>query len=384
MRTKEIVFCQSVTGHYLEYLNHLYVGRLKDKTETVFVVPVGFETQKVLFDWPQTDRISFDLIEFDIWSVGWLMRSFRLTMLLKKTVKKHKADSVFLVDIDLFMPILPFLFKSKEKISGILYGIYLYRWKESNLLRKIYYVITHLLYAKYKIFDTVFVLNDRAAPRIFNRLFHTERFVFLPDPFVSIKYEFEDFRKKYDIQSNQKIFLHFGSMGKRKGTLLILESILELTPEESANYVFVFAGIIQDTIKDDFNKLTSLIGESNRLLIFNQFCNFEFLANWCKSCDAILIPYLTSYGSSGLIGYAAQFHKPVITNAVGMIGKLVRKFHLGITVRKLDTTDLVKAYRLTEEWFGCDNRYLMYNSVEQFNTVINGRLFIKDIEYRGV
>ena len=374
MKSKEIVFCQSVTGHYLEYLHHLYMGRVENKTETVFVIPAEFEKQKELFEWPKANHISFDLIEIDIWSVGWLRRIYRLSKLLVNAVKRNKADSVFLVDIDLFMPLLPLLYYGKAKISGILYGIYLYQWEELSVLKKIYRVLTHWFYAKHPIFEKIFVLNDRAAIKVFNRLYCSERFVFLPDPIVPIKYQFEDFRETYKIEPNQKIFFHFGSMGIKKGTLLILESILELSEEERANYVFVFVGIIQDSIQDDFHKLIALIGESSQVHIFNYFCDFEFIANWCRACDAILIPYLTSYGSSGVIGYAAQFQKPVIATSSGMIGKLVRKYHLGITILQPDTKLLIKAYQEVVEWTSWDERYIMSNNVEQFNTAINGSL----------
>ena len=90
MKKKEIVFCQSVTGHYLEYIHHLYMGRVENNTETVFVIPATFEKQKALFEWPEANHISFDLIEIDIWSVGWLPRIYRLSKLLVNAVKRNK------------------------------------------------------------------------------------------------------------------------------------------------------------------------------------------------------------------------------------------------------------------------------------------------------
>lgn len=378
MNTRRIIFSQSVNGHYLEYLHHLYMACLKEPVETIFVVPTAFSKQKFLFEWPEAEHIRFDLQPIDIWSVGLLRRSFRLTRILRSAIRQHKAASAFLIDIDLFMPLLPLLYFGRAKISGILYGIYLYRWHELKTFRKLYYVINHWLYAKAPIFNKIFVLNDRAAAAIYNRTFRTTRFVYLPDPFAAIQFEAIDFRAQYGIQPGQKIFFHFGSMGKRKGTLLILESILKLKPEEKKDYVFVFAGIIQDSIKKNFEKLIAEIGDGCRLLIFDRFCEFSFFANWCRTCDAILIPYLTSYGSSGVIGYAAQFRKPAITTSAGLIGKLVRRNHLGLTLTKLTPENLVVAYGSVDNWKHSDERYLTNNSVEQFITLFNHNFGLVD------
>jgi len=372
MRTKKIIFSQSVKGHYLEYLHHLYMGCLDDKVETVFIAPVEFETQRKLFEWPHADHVRFDLKEIDIWSVGKLKRSYLLTKLLIQACKEHQADSAFLLDIDLFMPILPILYRGKARISGILYGIYLYRWKGASLIHKIYFAFTHWSYSKARIYENIFVLNSHAAPRMFNRLYHSSRFVYLPDPILSIKCESVNLRKKYGIRSDQKIFFHFGSMGKRKGTLLILESILQLNSEEKDKYVFVFAGVIQEAIKKEFHQLAALIGDESSLLVFDRFCDYQFFANWCNACDAILVPYFTSFGSSGVIGYAAQFRKPVITSGVGMVAKLVRTNHLGIQLKELTTDHLLLAYKQIDEWEGMGNRYAENNTVEKFNTTIYG------------
>ncbi len=48
--------------------------------------------------------------------------------------------------------------------------------------------------------------------------------------------------------------------------------------------------------------------------------------------------------SSGLVAYASEFGVPVVAPEAGMVGKLVRRYHLGITIPEVSPAALRAAY----------------------------------------
>lgn len=371
---KILIFTHSSYGHNLEYLNHLYLGFNEEpNNEYIFIVPDHFEMQSKLFDWPISKNIKFDLVKstkLGNTTTPWYIKSLRFSIIIKKYITKYNASSVFLMDLMVLLPFLPLFINSKIRISGIIYGIYLYRWKELKICRKISEIIWHLIISKCPVFNHLYILNDNTATNYLNKLYNTNKFKYLPDPYVKVPALPINMKANYSIQKHKKVLLHFGSFGERKGTLFILDSILRMDQREREKYVFVFAGVIQHGIKEKFYNLVEEINNKTDILIFPQFNSFEFISNWCYTCDAILAPYLKSYQSSGVIGYASQYKKPVIAPGFGVIGKLVKKFHLGITMKTITTSNFLAALKNIDNWQSNDNNYLKNNTVSHFLKII--------------
>ena len=368
---KILIFSHSANGHYPEYIHHLYNGVIvRPELQAVVCVPEFFKKQKQLMSWENCKRITFDYAPDEKLSWGdgkWYKRNLRFSLVLRAFVKKHKPDHIIMVDPMICMPFFPYLILGKVTVSGILYGIFLYRWQELSFPRKMAELVWHFIFGKHKKFLQVFTLNDGAAARFFNHKYRTKRFSKLPDPFLPLPDTGLDFREKYEITPEQKVFFHFGSFGKKKGTLEILKSILKLSSEEQQKYVFVFAGVIQDVIREEFYKLYSEIQRTKcKVLVFNEFCSYEFLGGWCKACDVILVPYLMAFNSSGCIGYAAQFSKPVIGPNYGLLGKLIRKNSLGICLDKVTPETLSVTYGKMKNVCSDGQKYLDENTPERF------------------
>lgn len=373
---KLLVFSHSAGGHHPEYLHHLYHGVVKEgKIEAIFVVPRCFQEKKGLFPWEACDRISFDYVPDEALSWGdgkWYKRNYRFAMVMQKYVKIHHPDEVFMLDPMICMPYLAFMVHRGTKVSGILYEIYQYRWHSLSYFRKIAALLWHWLLGRRKCFKNIFLLNDAETAQRDNQIYHTEHFRYLPDPYIPLPKPKEDFRQKYAISPTRKTFLHFGSMGRKKGTLEILESISCLSRDEQEKYCFVFAGCIQPVIHDEFyQRINDLkFSSSIQIFVFDQFCSYEFLAGWCAACDAILVPYLEAYNSSGCIGYAAQFNKPVIGPEYGLLGKLIKEYQFGVQVPEVDTPHLLDAYKEVHRYAINGVKYLQENSVENFCSAI--------------
>lgn len=371
-----LFFTNSSGGHHPEYLHHLYQGvTLCQEIEAVFVVPRSMQEKQNLFTWTDCNRISFDYVPDDDLSWGdgkWYKRNYRFAKVLRKYVKKHHPDEVFMLDPMICMPYLAFMVPKGTKVSGILYEIYQYRWPSLSYCRKAAALLWHWLLGKRKCFKNIFLLNDGETSQRDNQIYHTDHFRYLPDPYIPLPQPKEDFRQKYVIPQNRSIFLHFGSMGRKKGTLEILRSIACLPKEEQEKYCFVFAGCIQPVVHDEFYQRVKDLraNSSTQILVFDQFCSYEFLAGWCAACDAILVPYLEAYNSSGCIGYAAQFNKPVIGPEYGLLGKLIKEYQLGVQVPEMDTPHLLDAYKEVRRYTINGVEYLQENSVENFCSAI--------------
>lgn len=69
------------------------------------------------------------------------------------------------------------------------------------------------------------------------------------------------------------------------------------------------------------------------MFVFDEFVLYLYWYNIRH--DAILIPYKNTAQSSGLLGYAAQFNKPLLAPSNGLIGKLVNEYKLGYLLDNL-------------------------------------------------
>lgn len=327
---KTLVFDTSVTGHHLEYIHHLYLGMLKrTKEHYIFVIPESFKDNRNQYLWPQTDHIIFDFLSSEeiakMTQKNFILSAWNRSILVREKVKKHNVDSVFLIMLMAFMPFVLFMLPGKVKLSGIIYRIYLYEWRQMNFFKKAKDVIIFLLLSHSKHVKSAFILNDSSAAAYLNKLYKTKCFKFLNDPFNKIEYTPKNIREELGIKDAQKMFLHFGGLSRRKGTLAILDSISFLSAEECKKYVFVFAGRLYPDIKEEFYKRLSQINQKCKIIIFDSFCSNETLYDLCYSCDALLIPYSNISQSSGVLNYADHFQKPLIGTGKGMLGKLIRR-----------------------------------------------------------
>lgn len=369
-----------IKGHRLEYIHHLYnKAREYTKTEFIFAVPEDFNQVKNKLEWKESSNISFHISESLESKDNLIIDSFIKSKQLRFIIKQYKIDTVFTISLIQYLPMLPFLISNKIKVSGIIYMIYLYNWKESSAFRKMQDAMKYYILSKMKVFKNVFMLNDAASARYLNCKFKTDKFKFLPDPFVPIPSEdIKDLREELNIEENKTVFLHFGGLTRVKGTIDILDAIELLNQNELNDKCFIFAGRVYDDIKDEFYRKLEILRDKVQIIVYDEFCDYSFLGSLCMTTDFILIPYKRTSNSSGLIGYAAQFGKPVIAPQEKFLGKLVRKYNLGITIAdtKPETIaqEIKKVYENKRDKL-FSSKYIEENNVSSFTKVI-----FKDLE----
>lgn len=376
-KTKVLIFDTSIDGHHLEYIHNLYIASENKDYDVIFCIPEGFKQVKQNFDWPQKDNVSYVFLKDSecnkLNSFGRLKYAWKGTSILKRVCTEINPDKVFLISILQLLPVLPLtFFFRKEQISGIIYKIYLYCWKKYSIIEKIYESLRFASVKLSKNISRIFVLNDEASSRKLNSIWHCEKFVALPDPFQSksrnILYD-----KPLLNQAKIKI-LHFGALSARKGTMDILDAIEKLCKDKKAGpYQFVFAGRINTDIKEVFYKLYNSIKDKCDIVVWDKFCSYDELDELCRECDIIIAPYKNVYSSSGVIGYAAKYHKPVIVPNDGLLGKLVRKYKLGIAVNNLNSTAIYNLLSSQKKILVDEkkqDKYIEFNSIDNFNLTI--------------
>ena len=316
---KTLIFDPDVFGHHLEYIHHLYTGALEQKDkEFIFLLSQDFNTVKNKFDWSSNQNIKFIFLskkeEQKCKNNNLLISAWNKSVIIRKYIKKERINHIILIMLMTQIPFLLLLIPQGVKVKGIIYRIFIYHKKELSKIRLLLEKTRYFIMVKSKSIEKIFILND--------------------------KHSVKDIREDLNILPNQTIYLHFGGLDKRKGTIEILKAIEMLSHQESRNKVFVFAGKVSDMIRDEFYKRVYLLKEKNQILIFDTFCSYDFIYNLCYSANYILIPYTNTNQSSGVIGYASYFNKTVIGPKEGLLGQIIQSYNLGLTLSKPDAINI--------------------------------------------
>lgn len=366
---KTIVFSDIILGHYLEYVHHIYMGALEHKDEEfILVIPEQFLEHKSKYEWPKADNISFEYL-----SAGEcqyclppspLKAAWRKSKLIRTKCKKYKADRVILTNLSAAIPFLPFFLPNGVKAQGVQYRIY--RYGNQKGIRLFLEKVRYQIMARHSQIASVMILNDQESADYFNKVYRTHKFKFLPDPVPEVdKSLLKDLREELGIPKENKVFLLFGALSSRKGVFEVLEALQLLDEETAHRTTTVFAGMIHKSIKERFFSFVNRIDNGVQVIVFDRFCSYEELYNLCHTTDVILAPYFNPDMSSGVIGYAAKFNKTVIGTGAGLLGNLISKNNLGITIYEVSGKSIADAIASVPDWTG--SQYASINTAKNFS-----------------
>ena len=338
-----MVFHPTLDGFVIEWVHHLCTYK-PSNVELYFCMPEGYENT---IKQCGTDKINYVVIpqsDTEYINTGSnLFCSYKRARLVARMAKQYDIDEILILVYLSVLPFILYFLPSKTSISGIVHSIYLYKWNGMSLKEKLFNILTYKSLAVCRKSKSVFMLNDECSSCYLNRKFKSQKFKLLPDPFKENSTKRTDLRAKLGIEPHESIYLHFGGLTYRKGTYKILEAIYCLTPEESRGKCFVFAGRISKALRDNFYSLYNQLKEHHHIILIDEFCEEEFLHDLCYTSDFILIPYDYTSVSSGVIGFAAYYGKPVIGPAAGLQGKLIRRFRLGMRLPHNNVAELKSA-----------------------------------------
>lgn len=364
-----LIFDIEAGGHHLEYVHNLYEAcnsRLYD--EFVFALPqIDFEHTE--YSWPSLPNASFYFLndkEVAKCKGGMAKRCLYESFLIRRVAKQNAIDQIILIHLAPVVPILPLILSNRVKLSGIIYQIYLWKIAQNKIRRAIDY-LRYTVLARNRSVERVFILNDEKSAEELNRIYHTEKFIPIPDPLPEVEMSELDLRDELGVSEDGMVFLHFGAMSERKGTLDILRAI-KLIPK-NRNVTFIFAGKIGKDIENEFNELYADAIKFHRIIVINEFCSYSYLYALCRLSHCILIPYHIVSQSSGLIGHAAKHNLPVIGPEKGLIGYLIKKYNLGICLDEI-TPDKISMALQTFVPYKTNSDYAKINAITDFQKVI--------------
>ena len=150
------------------------------------------------------------------------------------------------------------------------------------------------------------------------------------------------------VPSRRTLFVLFGYLTERKGVLTLLDALRELPQEDALRIGVLFAGRIAPEIAAAFDEKFRRLSQVQPLLWLG--CENRRLAEGeidqlLGRADVVLAPYHRFVGSSGILLWAARAGKPVLTQNLGLIGRLVRDFHLGLVADVESERGLLTAIR---------------------------------------
>lgn len=153
----------------------------------------------------------------------------------------------------------------------------------------------------------------------------------------------------HSLPRNRIKFLLFGEITERKGIFKLLDSLHLLPRDAATKTAIIIAGRIDEAISADVEQAIDDVRKRQnglQILQYKRFLPDDELASLIRDCDIVLAPYQRFVGSSGVLMWAAQLRRPVISQSYGLVGKLTREYGLGIDI---DTTQAQEIARVIAE-----------------------------------
>ena len=368
---RHIVFTESVKGHMLEYVNHIYNYAVGSDDTFVFVLPKEFDERKHLLSWRKTTNISIRYLSNREERMSLLAnrfkRSWNICRIVLRYIKEEKVNSVFFITLINIIPFYFLLIPTGIKIDGIIYKVFLY--EKNNIIRKMFNNLIYKSFTLFNCFRCIYLLNDTNGVHLLNKKYKTNKYCYLPDPVPNIDVKLlKNIRKEYNIPEWKKVFLLFGALEKRKNTINILKALNLMSNSELKNIAIIFAGRLLPEIESEFKLYVNKLKDKLQIVIIDGFIPYELLNNLCYSSDCILTIYTNTAQSSGTIGYAGFLGKPVIAPSYGLLGDLIKEYSLGYTL-DIITPETIKSAML-HNYSSRSNDYRESHTVEQFCRII--------------
>lgn len=133
-------------------------------------------------------------------------------------------------------------------------------------------------------------------------------------------------RSHFEIPAGRKVLLFYGGAYRRKGLHLALEALLALPPDSPA-FLLCAGQQMDDPLVQ--KGLTTLAAQGRAKVISRYIYEEEEKLLFAAS-DIVLLPYIKHFGNSAVLSRAGGAGKMVIASDEELVGRLVRKYNLGL------------------------------------------------------
>ncbi len=208
----------------------------------------------------------------------------------------------------------------------------LWRFKKSLMLR---------LFVYNKSVKNIFLLNDQTAVNAFNKQYRNV-FRYLPDPIFDYPIGTNlNIRESFGITPNQKILLIFGAIEERKNIPNLLKAAERISTIENLFFLIVGAKLanyhvpLQELIKE-----SEAANPSLKIHWEKRFVNNAEMKAFFQQSDSVWVAYKDFFTSSGIVGLAAKYKKPMIGSSYGVVGEIIQQNKFGATVEPTNLEEI--------------------------------------------
>jgi glycosyltransferase involved in cell wall biosynthesis len=267
-----------------------------------------------------------------------------------------------------------------------------YKSTRKEKLQQIREKITLSRILKHPQLKNLFCLDPFAVKHI--KEFSTKaNIVYLPDP-IAIKefnkYNQEILQQSLGIEQNRKIFLLFGALDGRKGIYQLIDAIYQLPDYLCQKLCLLLVGGTNPNEQANIKLQLQPLCQSKPIQIIERY---EFIPEsavfaYFQLADVILAPYQKHVGMSGILLLAASADKPVLSSNYGLMGEMVRKYQLGLSIDSTNTQEiaqgLIRCLTESSSQFGDFTKmqtFAKQNSSEKYASTIwqnLGKIYLKN------
>lgn len=148
-------------------------------------------------------------------------------------------------------------------------------------------------------------------------------------------------RRKLQVPIGRHVLLFYGTGAARKGLHLAVSAMLQLPADSPA---FLLCAGQQDPAGETARGLEELVRQ-NRACLINRYVSEEEEKDCFAASDAVLLPYLNHFGTSGVLSRAMAAGKPVVVSDEQLLGRLTRENSLGLVFPSGNVSALTDAIR---------------------------------------
>ncbi len=358
-------------GHFISLYVHTVLKSLQGKADIYILTSkniLKLEIIKILKKQNKNIKILFcdDLIySKNKFFINLLINQFRnyrnLNLSIKKYNNKINFDKIFFTNLDHIDKILCFYNDPFDslKFSGILVNPRVHQFQNKKISIK---------YLIYKFLLKKLILNQKLE-KIFSNdiLFYNfskkkklgNKINFFNEPVNKIK---RKSKINNSIVKNSFNILVYGAIRNSKS----LEELIAITKniKNKININIIVAGKQNISAKKILNK-KNLVKENvnQNFKIFNRFIYTSEENYLFSKIDAVWCVYKnTPLGSSGVFHASINYHKPVITNDLGLVGWYNKKYKLGPILEFNGTKNFETSCRKIVELYKDKKKYQFYKN----------------------
>lgn len=355
-RSGILVFEPNSRGHALEWLEHLLRHLDDARPDVTLSMALSPKLTSAIEHWASGELLSrIRLLSMSAWEVRacthrlLIVSSFARWWVLRRYVRLTNADRIVVLEVDhLTLPLALHLgMGGAASVIGVLFrpSVHYPRrgdagcgWKDR--LRDLRKDLLYALTLRNPAMRTVLSLDPYFPEFASRRYRFGSKVGTLPDPVCYSRDTGNvDVPLAQPLPPDRTAFVIFGALARRKGILVLLEALARIEPAYAERVAVIAAGDVESGLKSVLKNAISELRARRPEVWFDledrRLAENE-LATLVARSDVVLAPYQRFVGSSGVLLWAANAGKPVLTSSYGLVGRFVREYRLGLAV---DTTD---------------------------------------------